>query len=117
LYCSSPEFVKSLCVVHRPAPNNRFAASTPSDTRRSADSSPNATAHTYVNRLTDAGVITPALIDAVQRERGEVTHRLMAADLDISPLAAGIILQALWPVVQEYYDIETAGPSLCNERP
>jgi len=137
---------------------------------------PQGTAYTYVNRLTDAGVIeivdedqprtytareidltvttpdgaeytiTPALIDAVgrratdndidtyidrhgiaglataltyavQRERGEVTHRLMASDLDISPLAAEIILQALRPVVQEYYDIETAGVSLKDLEP
>jgi hypothetical protein len=41
-----------------------------------------------------------------------VTHRLMAEDLDISPLAAELILQALRPVVHEHYDIEEAGTSL-----
>ena len=41
-----------------------------------------------------------------------MTHRLMAQDLDISPLAAEIILQALGPVVDEYYEIESSGASL-----
>ena len=36
----------------------------------------------------------------------------MAEDLDMSPLAAELILQALRPVVHEYYDIEAAGASL-----
>jgi hypothetical protein len=36
----------------------------------------------------------------------------MAEDLDISPLAAEMILQALRPVVQEHYDIEIAGAGL-----
>lgn len=48
----------------------------------------------------------------VDRERGEVTHRLMARDLDISPLAAEIILQALRPVVHEYVDIEASRASV-----
>ncbi|MFC4451937.1 helix-turn-helix domain-containing protein [Halorussus aquaticus] len=60
---------------------------------------------TYVDRHGVAGLAT-ALTYAVARERGEVTHRLMAEDLDISPLAAEMILQALRPVVHEYYDIE-----------
>ncbi|ELY62537.1 DUF7437 domain-containing protein, partial [Natrinema versiforme] len=51
-----------------------------------------------------AGLAT-ALTYAVARERGEVTHRLMAEDLNISPLAAEMILQALRPVVHEHYDI------------
>jgi hypothetical protein len=36
----------------------------------------------------------------------------MAEDLDISPLAAEIILQALRPVVHEHYAIEEAGAEL-----
>jgi hypothetical protein len=36
----------------------------------------------------------------------------MARDIDISPLAAEIILQALRPIVHEHYDIEPAGASL-----
>ena len=66
---------------------------------------------TYIDRHGVAGLAT-ALTYAVARERGEVTHRLMAEDLDISPLAAEIILQALRPVVHEHYDIEDTGASL-----
>lgn len=66
---------------------------------------------TYVDRHGVAGLAT-ALTYAVARERGEVTHRLMAEDLDISPLAAEMILQALRPVVHEHYDIEEAGGGL-----
>ena len=66
---------------------------------------------TYIDRHGVAGLAT-ALTYAVARERGEVTHRLMAEDLDISPLAAELILQALRPVVHEHYDIEEAGASL-----
>ncbi|GAB3699705.1 DUF7437 domain-containing protein [Halorubrum trueperi] len=65
---------------------------------------------TYVDRHGVAGLAT-ALTYAVARERGDVTHRLMAEDLDISPLAAEMILQALRPVVHEYYDIEEFGAS------
>lgn len=36
----------------------------------------------------------------------------MAEDLDISPLAAEMILQALRPVVHEHNDIEWAGAGL-----
>ena len=46
---------------------------------------------TYVDRHGVAGLAT-ALTYAVARERGEVTHRLMAEDLDISPLAVEMIL-------------------------
>ncbi|WP_353633350.1 helix-turn-helix domain-containing protein (plasmid) [Halobacterium sp. NMX12-1] len=60
---------------------------------------------TYIDRHGVAGLAT-ALTYAIARERGEVTHRLMAEDLDISPLAAEMILQALRPVVHEHYDIE-----------
>jgi len=66
---------------------------------------------TYIDRHGVAGLAT-ALTYAVARERGEITHRLMAQDLDISPLAAEIILQALGSVVDEYYEIESSGESL-----
>jgi hypothetical protein len=71
----------------------------------------NADIDTYIDRHGVAGLAT-ALTYAVARERGEVTHRLMADDLDISPLAAEMILQALRPVVHEHYDIEAAGAGL-----
>lgn len=71
----------------------------------------NADIDTYIDRHGIAGLAT-ALSYTVARERGEVTHRLMATDLDISPLAAELILQALRPVVQEYYEIEGTGASL-----
>nr|WP_256546876.1 ArsR family transcriptional regulator [Halobellus ramosii] len=57
-----------------------------------------------IDRHGVAGLAT-ALTYAVARERGEVTHRLMAEDLDISPLTAEMILQALRPVVYEHYEI------------
>ena len=63
---------------------------------------------TYIDRHGIAGLAT-ALTYAVARERGEITHRLTAQDLDVSPLAAEIILQALRPVVHEYFDIEESG--------
>ena len=66
---------------------------------------------TYIDRHGVAGLAT-ALTYAVSRERGETTHRLMADDLDISPLAAEIILQALRPVVTEQYAIDASGSSL-----
>ena len=65
----------------------------------------------YIDRQGIAGLAT-ALTYAVARERGEVTHRLMAQDLDISPLAAEIILQALRPVVLEHFDVEESGASV-----
>lgn len=65
---------------------------------------------TYIDRHGIAGLAT-ALTYAVARERGEVTHRVMADDLDISPLAAEIILQALRPIVHDQLDIETGGAS------
>jgi len=71
----------------------------------------NADIDTYIDRHGVAGLAT-ALTYAVARERGEVTHRLMAEDLDISPLAAEIILQALRPVVHEHYDIVESGAGL-----
>ncbi|MEZ3117265.1 helix-turn-helix domain-containing protein [Halobaculum sp. MBLA0147] len=69
---------------------------------------------TYVDRHGVTGLAT-ALTYAVDRERGEVTHRTMAADLDVSPLAAELILQALRPLVHEHYDVgaaEAAGTGL-----
>lgn len=66
---------------------------------------------TYIDRHGVAGLAT-ALTYAVAREQGEMTHRLMADDLDISPLAAEMILQALRPVVHEHYDIKDPGASL-----
>lgn len=71
----------------------------------------NADIDTYIDRHGVAGLAT-ALTYTVARERGEVTHRLVADDLDISPLGAELILQALRPVVHEYYDIEESGASL-----
>jgi Sugar-specific transcriptional regulator TrmB. len=71
----------------------------------------NADIDTYIDRHGVAGLAT-ALTYAVARERGEVTHRLMADDLDLSPLAAEMILQALRPVVHEHHDIEDTGVSL-----
>ncbi|WP_458190550.1 DUF7437 domain-containing protein [Haladaptatus sp. NG-WS-4] len=68
---------------------------------------------TYIDRHGIAGLAT-ALTYAVDRERGTVTHRLMARDLDISPLAAEIILQALQPVVHEHFDIEESGTSVAD---
>jgi len=71
----------------------------------------NADIDIYIDRHGVAGLAT-ALTYAVARERGEVTHRLMTEDLDISPLAAEMILQALRPVVHEHYDFEEAGTGL-----
>lgn len=63
---------------------------------------------TYIDRHGVAGLAT-ALTYTLERERGQVTHRLMARDLDLSPLAAEIILQALRPVVYEHFDVEESG--------
>jgi DNA-binding MarR family transcriptional regulator len=71
---------------------------------------------TYIDRHGVAGLAT-ALTYARDRERGEVTHRLMARDLDISPLAAEIVLQALRPVVHEHFDVETTGGSVDDVDP
>ncbi len=66
---------------------------------------------TYVDRHGIDGLAT-ALTYAVARERGEVTHRTMARDLDVSPLAAEMVLQALRPVVHEHFDVEERGASV-----
>ncbi|WP_276256297.1 DUF7437 domain-containing protein [Halomontanus rarus] len=68
---------------------------------------------TYIDRNGVAG-LAMALTYAVDRERGEVTHRSMARDLEISPLAAEIVLQALRPVVHEHFDVEESGGSLAD---
>ncbi len=66
---------------------------------------------TYIDRHGIAGLAT-ALTYAVARERGDVTHRLMAKDLDISPLAAEMILQALRPIVHAHDEIKVSGASI-----
>jgi Sugar-specific transcriptional regulator TrmB. len=66
---------------------------------------------TYIDRHGVAGLAT-ALTYAVRRERGETTHRLMADDLDLSPLAAELILQALRPVVTDHFAVDASGGSL-----
>ena len=68
---------------------------------------------TYIDRHGVAGLAT-ALNYTKARERGEVTHRMMAEDLDISPLAAEIILQALRQTVLEYEDLDETGESTPN---
>ena len=68
---------------------------------------------TYIERQGVAGLAT-ALTYAIERERGNLTHQIMARDLDISPLAAEIVLQALRPVVHEHFDIESTGASLAE---
>lgn len=54
----------------------------------------------YVDRHGIDGLAT-ALEYAHQRVEGTVTHRVMARELDIPPLEAEVILQALEPVVRE----------------
>lgn len=66
---------------------------------------------TYVDRYGVAGLAT-ALTYTVARERGRVTHRTVAEDLGVSPLAAETILQALRPVVRKHHDVDDAGASL-----
>lgn len=66
---------------------------------------------TYIERHGIGGLAT-ALAYAVDRERGETTHRLMARDLEISPIEAEVILQSLRPVVREHFEFESSGASL-----
>ena len=68
---------------------------------------------TYIDRHGISGLAI-ALSYALARERGEVTHRQMAADLDVSPLAAEIVIQALRPVVHEHFDVEATGASVAD---
>ena len=53
----------------------------------------------YIDRHGLDGLAT-ALAYAHERVEGTVTHQIMAEELDISPLEAEIILQALEPVVR-----------------
>lgn len=64
-----------------------------------------------IDRLGIPGLAT-ALTYAVDSERVEVSHRQMARDLDISPLAAETILKALRPVVPEHIVIKASGASV-----
>jgi Sugar-specific transcriptional regulator TrmB. len=48
--------------------------------------------------------LAAALEYAFERVEGTVTHRIMARELDCSPLEAEIILQALEPVARTYSD-------------
>jgi len=54
--------------------------------------------------------LAAALDHAVARARGETTHRL--GELDVSPLAAEMVLQALDPVVREHFEIGRHGESV-----
>lgn len=54
----------------------------------------------YIDRHGIDGLAT-ALEYARQRVEGTVTHRIVARELDVAPLEAEIILQALEPVVRE----------------
>jgi len=51
--------------------------------------------------------LAAALEYAVEYVEGTVNHRIAARELDLSPLEAEIILQALEPVVTEYSDTTT----------
>jgi hypothetical protein len=48
------------------------------------------------------GGLAAALDYALQYVEGTVTHRIMARELDISPLEAEIVLQALEPIARTY---------------
>ncbi|AGB30427.1 hypothetical protein C488_04312 [Natrinema pellirubrum DSM 15624] len=67
----------------------------------------------YIDRH-GVGGLAIALSYAVDRERGDTTHRLMARDLDCSPIEAEAILQALRPVVQDHFDLDSSGASLAD---
>jgi len=54
----------------------------------------------YIDRHGIDGLAT-ALDYAHQRVEGSVTHRTMANELDVPPVEAEIILQALEPVVRD----------------
>ena len=49
---------------------------------------------------------------AVDRVQGQTTPRLMARDLELSPLEAEIILQALEPVVRTHVESDTTGAAV-----
>jgi hypothetical protein len=71
----------------------------------------NETIDSYINRRGIHGLAT-ALTYTIARERGETTHRLMADDLDLSPLEAEVILRAIRPVMLQHIDIDERGASL-----
>lgn len=71
------------------------------------------TIDSYINRRGIHGLAI-ALTYTVARECGETTHRLVAGDLDLSPLEAEVILQALRPVVREHFSFEDWGVSLAD---
>jgi DNA-binding MarR family transcriptional regulator len=73
----------------------------------------NDTIDSYIDRHGIHGLAT-VLTYTVAREQGETTHRLVADDLDLSPLEAEVILQALHPVVREYFSLEDRGASLAD---
>lgn len=54
------------------------------------------------------------MTSAVDRERGEITHYVMARDLKTSPLTPEIILQALPPVVHDHVDVEASEASVVD---
>ena len=71
------------------------------------------TIDSYIGRRGIHGLAT-ALTHTIARERGETTHRLVADDLDMSPLEAEVILQALRPIVHEHFALEDSGASLTD---
>lgn len=68
---------------------------------------------TYVDHHGVAGLAT-ALTYTVDRERGQTTHRRMAQALDLAPLEAETILQAIRPVVHDHVDVESSGASVAD---
>ncbi|RJT07415.1 helix-turn-helix domain-containing protein [Halococcus sp. IIIV-5B] len=73
----------------------------------------NETIDSYIDRRGIHGLAT-ALTHTLAREQGETTHRLVAEDLDMSPLETEMILQALRPVVHEHFAFEDSGGSLAD---
>ena len=71
------------------------------------------TIDSYIERRGIHGLAT-ALTHTIARERGETTHRLVAEDLDMSPLEAEVILQALRPIVHEHFSLKDTGASLAD---
>ena len=71
------------------------------------------TIDSYIDRRGIHGLAT-ALTHTIARERGKTTHHLAAEDLDLSPLEAEVILQALRPVVHEHFSLEDSGTSLAD---
>ena len=71
------------------------------------------TIDSYIDRRGIHGLAT-ALTHTIAREQGETTHHLVAEDLDLSPLEAEVILQALRPVIHEHFSLEDPGASLAD---